>query len=137
MDNIMHCTAAPVAFVVDLSKFIFLELFLRLTDYLFNQVWGHFSWSDSTGTIRLLCSRGISRPRNLYHTYVHIFLPPPSCPGGMLHWNVVHPFIPTFCMQLVQFKDINQVMDYLLAIITIISNFKPYFSFSPSNLNAE
>ena len=60
---------------------------------------------DSTGTIKLLCFKGFSRPRNLNHTYVHItcILPTSSACRERIFasWNVGHHFNVTFCMHLV------------------------------------
>ena len=79
------------------------------------QVRVHFSWADFD---RDDCFKGISRLM-----YTCSFLTPftcKSCWSYLLHWNVGHHFKLIFCMYHVQFKTINQVLDYFLALTPVL-----------------
>ena len=55
---------------------------------------------------------------SLNHAKVYILPASPACTVGIfVYWNVGHHFKLTICMHIAQFKTINQVLDYLLALI--------------------
>ena len=75
----------------------------------------------------------------LNYTRVHILPTSPACTVGIfVYWNVGHHFKLTICMHIAQFKTINQVLDYLLALIVyLITNTVNNFRLDSSGWHGE
>ena len=78
-------------------------------------VWVNFSWADFD---RDDCFKGISRI--IVHMFIFTPLTCKSCRVYLFHWNVGHHFKLIFCMHHVQFKTINQKLDYFLALTPVL-----------------
>ena len=71
--------------------------------------WVHFSWADF---YRDDCFKGISRLHMFIFCSIHLQV----LLVYLFHWNVGHYFKLKFCMQDAQFKTLNQILDYFLAL---------------------